>query len=102
MRGDRARGGGARGLRRSRLAEGAYLVQIGMSSSIDAAAFRRPPLNLCVVVDVSGSMREDGKLECVKKALKSLLRRLTRSDTIAIVAFNREAWTVVPPTPAFD
>lgn len=77
---------------------GAAYVQIGMVSGIDPETFRRDPLNLAVVVDVSGSM-SDGKIDAVRVALHRLLDRLEEGDVLSIILFNSNAWVLLPPTP---
>lgn len=45
------------------------MLQLGLNSPIIADASNRPPLNLTVVVDVSGSMLAEGKLDFVRDGL---------------------------------
>jgi hypothetical protein len=45
------------------------MLQLGLNSPIAADASERPPLNLAVVVDVSGSMNTDGKIDFVRAGL---------------------------------
>ncbi|MBD2325630.1 VWA domain-containing protein [Alkalinema sp. FACHB-956] len=55
---------------------------------------REVPLNLCLILDHSGSMR--GKsLDTVKQAAKGLIEKLTPGDRITIIAFNHEAHVLV-------
>lgn len=66
-------------------------VQIGFSSGQDAATFKRKPINLVVVLDVSGSMKSSGKAEATKNALKTLIDKLGDDDRLGIVLFNSTA-----------
>lgn len=55
---------------------------------------RTVPLNLCLVLDHSGSM--DGRpLETVKKAAIQLIEKLTPGDRISVVAFDHRAKILV-------
>lgn len=58
----------------------------------------RAPLNICLVIDRSGSMGEEGKLDQVKVAAKHLIDQLTARDYISIVAYDTEVKVVQPPT----
>lgn len=58
----------------------------------------RKPLNLTFVIDVSGSMREQDRLEMVKHAIRLLVTELGGGDNIAIVVFSNDARTVLPMT----
>jgi Ca-activated chloride channel family protein len=60
-------------------------------------------LNLALVVDVSGSMyEEDGtnisRLQRVQDAAIAAIQKLKPDDTMTIVAFARNALTLLPPT----
>jgi Ca-activated chloride channel family protein len=69
-----------------------------ISLSISAAAEeedRGLPLNLCLVLDHSGSMI--GKsLETVKKAALRLVEQLTPKDRLSAIAFDHRAKVIVP------
>jgi Ca-activated chloride channel homolog len=62
-------------------------------SAIDGQ--RAIPLNLCLVLDHSGSMRGSA-MDTVKQAAKELIHRLQPSDRITIVGFDHEAKVIVP------
>ena len=51
---------------------------------------RRAPLNLCVVLDRSGSMGDEGKMEYAKRALKMLVDQLSSEDYLSIVMYDNE------------
>lgn len=56
---------------------------------------RTAPLNLCLVLDHSGSM-QGRPLETVKQAAYRLLEQLTPDDRISVVAFDHNAKVLVP------
>jgi len=62
----------------------------------DVEDYERQPLALTFVVDVSGSMRQQDRLVNVKEALSLLVRKLDAGDSVALVAFNKEARVVAP------
>ncbi|PZR97102.1 MAG: VWA domain-containing protein [Candidatus Chloroheliales bacterium] len=64
----------------------------------NAAAFADAPtsLNMCLVVDVSGSMEAQNKLNYAKEAVKLVLDRFGPQDAISVVAFNSRHQTIVP------
>jgi Ca-activated chloride channel family protein len=64
------------------------LVQLGFDTNI--VEFHRNPLNLALVVDISGSM-EGEKLASTKQALHSLADQLDAGDRASLVAFDDEA-----------
>ena len=59
------------------------------------------PLNLCFVLDVSGSMG-GAPLRTVKEAALKLVDRLTERDRISIVVFDHKAKVLVPNQLATD
>ncbi|MBD3402914.1 DUF3520 domain-containing protein [candidate division GN15 bacterium] len=58
----------------------------------------RKPLNLTFVIDVSGSMGYDNRLELVKYALRELVNQLGREDKIGIVVYGSGAHVVLEPS----
>jgi len=56
----------------------------------------RAPLALTFVVDTSGSMASENRMELVKHALRLLVAELDANDSIALVAFSSEARLVLP------
>jgi Ca-activated chloride channel family protein len=83
------------------LSSGEVLLRIGVKAR-DAWPGPRPPMALTFVIDVSGSMGYDGRLEMVKGALSLLAGQLTAGDRVAIVAFSDTAWVVLNPTLGSD
>ena len=53
------------------------------------------PLNICLVLDRSGSMSEK-PLEMVKEAAINMIEKLKPSDQISVVAFDHQAKVIVP------
>lgn len=64
-----------------------------------APSAKRPPLNLALVLDRSGSMAGE-KLWYAKRAVSWLLSRLEPTDKIALVAFDDDALLAAPLAPA--
>lgn len=57
----------------------------------------RPPMELALVVDTSGSMA-GAKIENARQAAKTLVNSLKDGDIVALDSFSDNAKTVVPPT----
>jgi len=55
----------------------------------------RPPVNLCLVLDRSGSMSGQ-KIEKAKSAAIEAVRRLGERDMVSLVVFDHEVETLVP------
>lgn len=64
-------------------------------SALGGEGERNVPLNLCLILDRSGSMR-GRPLETVKKAAQRLVERLSPGDRISVVAFDHRAKIIVP------
>ena len=48
----------------------------------------RPPLNLALVLDKSGSMADEGKIRYVRRAAHMLVNRLGPEDVLSIVTYD--------------
>jgi Ca-activated chloride channel homolog len=59
------------------------------------------PINLCFVLDCSGSM-SGTPLKTVKQAANCLIDRLTERDRISVIAFDHKAKILVANQPATD
>lgn len=74
------------------------IAREGMLLSIRAvqAATGRAPLNLCLVLDRSGSM-EGAPFEYAKQACTHIVDQLTEQDVLSIVTFSDAVDVVMPP-----
>ena len=63
-----------------------YLM-LGLTAA-EVARPDRQPMNLALVIDRSGSMASEDKLEHVKKAAAFLIENLQASDRIALIAYD--------------
>ena len=95
-----------RPLRPAVAADGATVLDLLLTISSpepteDLQGQPRPPLNLALVIDRSGSMA-GRKLSNARKAARFLAGELTARDRLAIVTFDDEAQVVVPSTPVTD
>ena len=69
-------------------------MSLAISAIASVGQVRNVPLNLCLVLDHSGSM--NGRpLETVKKAAINLVERLNPGDRISVVAFDHRAKVLV-------
>jgi Ca-activated chloride channel homolog len=59
----------------------------------------RKPANVELVVDVSGSMGDEGKLDRARNGLLVFLRQLSPRDRVGLVSFNDKVYPLVPVRP---
>ncbi len=74
-----------------------HLLRIGIKAK-EIPAKERKAMMLTMVVDVSGSMQEDGRLELVKKALHFLIDKLHDNDKVGVALFSSHARKVLDYT----
>ncbi|GAA0724854.1 von Willebrand factor type A domain-containing protein [Dactylosporangium roseum] len=77
--------------------DAARLLRVGLQTRDEPAGERRDAA-LTIVVDVSGSMAEPGKLDLVRHGLHTLADELRSSDSVALVAYSNEAEVLRPMT----
>jgi len=75
------------------------LLRIGIKG-MDVRRCERRPVDLVFVIDCSGSMNREDRLELVKRSLGYLVDQLTRNDRVGIVMYNTSAAIVLEPTHA--
>ena len=73
------------------------LLQIGIKGK-SLQEGKKPNSNLVFLIDVSGSMQSENKLELVKKSLTLLLDNLLPEDRVAIVVYAGSSGLVLPST----
>lgn len=82
-------------------------IQIAMNSAVTEESFHRKPLNLGLVIDISGSMgandlTEKSRLEWAKDAAIRTINKLSEEDLLSIVIFDTESELLLRPTPVAD
>ena len=82
-------------------AEGRQLMHVAIQG-YDIKREQRPPLNLTLLIDVSGSMSDQNKLPLAIQSLKLLINEMTEKDTIAIAVYAGAAGAVLEPTSGAD
>ena len=75
------------------------LIQIGLNSPVNVAELPRPPLDLVLVIDTSGSMAGQ-PIAYVREGLDRMLSHLAPEDTVSIVTYADVGQIVLEPTSA--
>ncbi|CAF4626290.1 unnamed protein product [Rotaria sp. Silwood2] len=60
---------------------------------------RRNPINMVLILDRSGSMSSNNKLEFAKEAVIAVLNLLHDDDVVHLVAYDTKVWTVFENSP---
>ncbi len=81
---------------------GYLAIDITPPTAMSVAVQNKTPLNLALVLDHSGSMDEDNKLEQLKEAVKQVIDLLEAGDSATVVVFSDNARVIVPATPVTD
>lgn len=76
-------------------------VLLGMNTAIDIAKLERPPLNLALVIDTSGSMSGE-PIQYVREGLLRMLDSLDPSDRISLIDFDGVAVVKTEYVPGTD
>jgi Ca-activated chloride channel family protein len=77
-------------------------LQIAVNTNVDPTTITRKPLNLVVVVDHSGSMWDDQRIDKVKSGLHTLVQNLGADDRLALVQFDDRVDVLVPFAETLD
>lgn len=77
------------------------MVLVGFNTALEADDFERPPLNMSIAVDVSGSM-SGAPIQSVRAGLRALVDGLDPKDTVTLVAYSTDARVLIESTPQND
>ena len=72
------------------------MLQLGLNSNLVADPNMRPPLNLAISVDVSGSMNTGGKIDFVRGGLEQLVDGMRDIDRMALITYSDSARLIYP------
>lgn len=78
------------------------LLEIGLKVKSKMNRKNPTPLNICFVVDKSGSMMGEERIEELKKAMIEFVRQLDSTDIVSVVVFDSESKVAVPAEPIGD
>ncbi|MDA1260518.1 MAG: von Willebrand factor type A domain-containing protein [Planctomycetota bacterium] len=81
--------------------DGHLLLRVGLKAR-EVTRAQRKPLNLVFVVDKSGSMAQQNRMELVKNSLELLVDQIRDDDTIGLVTFDSTGHEVLAPTPGSE
>jgi len=73
-----------------------YVLVRFEAPDFEIASSQRPPLNLSLVLDRSGSMADKGKIEYLREAAKLAVGRLERRDVVSVVEFDDQITLMWP------
>ena len=84
---------------RSPFTQDTWIARVGIQGR-DVPDHRRKDATLVFVIDTSGSMSRENRLELVKRALRLLVRELRPTDQIGIVTYGNRGHAILNPTEA--
>ena len=70
-------------------------VILDLQAPVESRRNPSPPLNVCIVIDRSTSMKGE-KMDVVKSAAVQILRNLRPQDILSVVAFSDRAEVIIP------
>jgi Ca-activated chloride channel homolog len=76
-------------------------IRVGLKGLATASSVQRPPMNIAIVIDRSGSM-QGPRMAAAREAAMLAIDRLTPRDIISVVAYDDRVDVEVPATKAND
>lgn len=71
-------------------------LQVGYTTAPQGNRALAEPCAVALVIDVSGSMQEAGKMTAVKAGLRAFADKLRADDDVAVITFSTEAQVAAP------
>ena len=81
--------------------QGLTLFRVGLKGK-EVLPGERKRANLTFVVDVSGSMNRENRIELVKRSLFYLLDQMEKNDRVALIVYGTNARVLLPSTSLRD
>ena len=78
------------------------IVQIGITTNKLVDLSKVAPLNVCLVIDKSGSMAGNNRIEKARQAALEFVKRMRDEDIISIVAFDHNVQVLLPAQSAIN
>ena len=75
------------------------VIKVGLSADNPVAQKNRIPLNLAIVLDKSGSMSSQNKIENARSAAIDIIERLQPTDIVALIVYDTAARVIMPAQP---
>ena len=72
------------------------ILQLGFKVKKDDSNLYGPPLNIALVVDISGSMEGHDRIDALKASLLNYIKRLRANDIVSLISFNHNSTILVP------
>ena len=72
------------------------VVKVGLKGLTVPVMPKHIPLNVAIVLDKSGSMGSDHKMENAKRGAIEVVERLSRDDIISLIVYDNQAYVVIP------
>ncbi|MCD4781292.1 MAG: VWA domain-containing protein [Candidatus Omnitrophica bacterium] len=78
------------------------IVKVGLSGIKNDLPQRRIPLNIAIVLDKSGSMKSQLKMENARSGAIEIIERLNSGDIVSIITYDDRARVLMPAQPLRD
>lgn len=75
------------------------VLNVSVTTAEAGEGFNGGPMNLCFVLDNSGSMAGEERIDRAKRSMATFIGKLRPADIVSIVIFDDEAVVVVPAQP---
>jgi len=72
------------------------ILQLGFKIKKDDSNLYGPPINIALVVDISGSMEGHDRIDALKSSLLNYIKKLRPTDIVSLIAFNHNSTILVP------
>jgi len=82
--------------------EETVVLKVGLSAEPGNDKIERPPINIAVVLDKSGSMGSEQKIERAKEGVFEIIERLNEGDILSVVVYDTYPRVLIPAQPVKD